>query len=64
VAALGLAGHGAEQGEPAAEQLVDGRADLRVRPAGGDHLLQHPHIARVEVVLEEVAGQLVPLPQR
>jgi len=46
------------------KQLADCRAELGVRPAGGDQLLQHPHIAGVQVVLEEVAGLLVALPQR
>ena len=44
-AALGLAGHLGEQGAPAAEQVADCRAKLGVRPAGGDQLLQDPHIA-------------------
>ena len=64
VAALGLAGHLGEQGNPAAEQVADCRAKLGVRPAGGDQLLQHPYVAGVQVVLEEVAGLLVALPQR
>src|SRR5215217_2690107 len=63
VAALGLAGHLGEQGDPAAEQLADGRADLGIGPPGGHQLLEHPDVAGLQVVLEEVAGLLVPLPQ-
>jgi hypothetical protein len=64
VAALGLPGHLGQQGKPAAQQLADRFADLAVGPSRGDRLLQDPHIAGVQVVLEVVAGLLVALPQR
>src|SRR5918999_2092662 len=63
-AALGLAGHLGQEHVPAGEQLPDRVADLGVGPSRGQHLLEHAHIARLQVVLEEVAGLLVALPQR
>ena len=61
---LGLPGHLGQQLAPAAQQLSHRVPDVGVRPAGRDHLLQHPHVAGVEVVLQVVAGPLVSPPQR
>jgi hypothetical protein len=40
------------------------RASASWATSVGDHLLEHAHVARVEVVLEEVARLLVALPER
>ena len=53
-----------QQPVPAADELAHGRGDLRVRPAGRDHLLEHADVARLEVLLEEVARLLPLAPQR
>lgn len=50
--------------EPSSEEPARRGADLGIRPPGGDHLLQHPDVARVEIVLQVVTGLLVALPQR
>jgi hypothetical protein len=44
VAALGVAGDLGEQAEPASQELAHGVSDLLARPAGGDHLLEHPNV--------------------
>src|SRR5215207_227776 len=63
-AALGLAGHLGQEHVPVGEQFADRVADLGVGPAGGQHLLEHAHVARLQVVLQKVAGLLVALPER
>ena len=40
------------------------RGDLRIGPAGGDHLLEDPDIARLDIDIEEVAGALPADPER
>ena len=59
-----LRGDVGEQLVPAPHHLPGGGADLGRRPPGGDHLLQDPDVARLEVVLQEVARPLVAPPQR
>ena len=49
---------------PADQHVAGGVGDRRIAPPGGDHLLQHPHEAALEIVLEEVAGLFVAAPQR
>ena len=49
---------------PAADHLADRGRDLRIGPAGGDHLLEDPDVARLEVGVEEIAGELPADPQR
>ena len=44
--------------------LADRGRDLGVGPAGGDHLLEDPDVARFEVRVEEVAGALPLDPER
>ena len=53
-----------EQPVPAADHLADRGRDLRVGPAGGDHLLEDPDVAGREVGVEEVAGELPADPER
>ena len=53
-----------QQAEPAAELLAHGRGERGIRPAGGDHLLEDPDVAGLEVLLEEVAGPLPLAPER
>ena len=43
---------------------LHGARDVGIRPTGGDHLLEDPHVAGLEVRLEEVAGALPTLPER
>ena len=49
---------------PAADHLADRRRDLGIGPAGGDHLLEDPDVAGLDVGVEEVAGELPADPQR
>src|SRR5580658_697993 len=60
---LGLPGYLGDQIEPALKKVPDAVTDGAIRPAGGDHLLQHLHISGLQIVFEEVARLLVALPE-
>jgi hypothetical protein len=53
-----------EHAEPAADHGADGGRHLSVGPAGGDHLLEDPDVAGLDVLIEEVACPLPADPQR
>jgi hypothetical protein len=46
-----------------AHQLTNCAAELGVGPPSRDHLLEHPHVSGVQVIVKKVAGPLVALPQ-